>query len=337
MSAVAPVDQALSPLLPTSRKATTAPLRVRATATAAAAAYWQSAAANPVSIAEGEGVTVNGKLYVIGGHIIVGQMWEGIAQTDVYNPGANQWTRLADAPQRISEAAVAAVGSCIYMAGGYITHSNGQQTFATCDVFSYDTATNVWSTVAALPQARGAGALVAIGNVLHYVGGSDINRVDRTDHWILDLGSVNPRWQPATQLPAARNRFGATVLDGKIYAVGGQTGFDNGAICKRDVYVFDPLHPLNWTLAASLPFNESHIGASTFTLNGAIIVIGGDNSVGRFLASVTQYNPVTNSWTSLAPLPQARFAAVADAIGNQMIVTTGYNGVMKNTTWVCAV
>ncbi len=118
---------------------------------------WQPAAANPVAIAESQGATVNGKFYVIGGHEIVGQNWVGISQTDVFDPIANTWTRLADAPQRLSEAAVTAAGQNIYVAGGYVTNSRNQQIFANTGVWRYDTVANTWQPFVPLPQPRAAG------------------------------------------------------------------------------------------------------------------------------------------------------------------------------------
>ncbi len=151
---------------------------------------------------------------------------------------------------------------------------------------------------------------------------------------MLDLSSVNPQWTVAAPLPMARNRLGAAVLNGMIYAVGGQTGFDNNAVCLNNVCVWNPQNPTTWTAAASLPVAQSHVGATTILWDGFIVVIGGDSRVGRFLANVSAYNAATGVWSSLTPLPQARFAGVAGAIGDQMILTTGYNGGMTTTTWM---
>ena len=51
-----------------------------------------------------------------------------------------------------------------------------------------------------LPQARGAGTMTVVNNVLHYMGGADSTRTDRHDHWAFDLnnpaGAGSPQCSP---------------------------------------------------------------------------------------------------------------------------------------------
>jgi N-acetylneuraminic acid mutarotase len=294
---------------------------------------WSTVAPNPVAMAEGQAITVAGKLYVFGGYATTNPSWQATAQLEAFDPSTNTWQQLASAPARLSEAAVATDGTNIYVAGGYVTDSSGQQSFATTSTWSYDTITNTWSSFVPLPEARGVGAMVLLNNQLHYIGGSDINRNDCTDHWVLDLTSASPQWVASTPLPVGRNRFGAAVLEGKVYVVGGQTGFDNNAIPRADVFVWDPQNPAAWTTAASLPLARSHLGAAVFTMGDHLVVAGGDSSPGNILDNVTAYDPTSNAWTDLTPLPQARLAVAAGAIGDQLIVTDGYNNGFNATTW----
>lgn len=295
---------------------------------------WSAAAPNPVAMAEGQAITVAGKLYVFGGYATTNPSWQATAQLEAFDPSTNTWQQLASAPARLSEAAVATDGTNIYVAGGYVTDPSGQQSFATAGTWRYDTIANTWSSFVPLPQARGVGAMVLLNHQLHFIGGSDINRNDCTDHWVLDLTSANPQWVASTALPTGRNRFGAAVLDGKVYVVGGQTGFDNSAIPRADVYVWDPQNPTSWTTAASLPIARSHLGAAVFTIGDHLIVAGGDSSPGNFLENVTAYNPTSNAWTELTALPEGRLGSAAGAIGNELIVTDGYNNGFDATTWV---
>jgi N-acetylneuraminic acid mutarotase len=45
---------------------------------------------------------------------------------------------------------------------------------------------------------------------------------------------------------------------------------------------------------------------------------------------VTAYDPATNTWTSLSPLPSARFSGVAAMIGGAIYFTGGSS---QTTTW----
>jgi len=298
---------------------------------------WQAVASNPVAMAEGQGVTVDGKLYVFGGYSVTDPSWQANNQLEVYDPSSNTWQSLAPVPSQLSEAAVATDGTFIYVAGGYVTNANGQQTFATANVWRYDTVNNVWTSFVSLPAPRAVGAMVDLNGELHYFGGSDINRNDVTNHWVLNLADANPQWTASTPMPVGINRFGAVVLDGKIYAVGGQVGYDNNAVPQAGVFVWDPQNPSAWTTAASMPEAHSHLGAAVTTVGNEIIVAGGDSSVGVFLDNVVAYDPTSDTWSELTPLPEPRLAVVAASFGNQIIVSDGYDGSMTSTTWESSV
>ena len=66
-------------------------------------------------------------------------------------------------------------------------------------------------------------------------------------------------------------------------------------------------------------------------LDDRIIVIGGMNIQGGSIRDVTAYDPISNSWTALTPLPTARHSGVAGSTGNKIFYAGG-NG-FKTTTY----
>jgi hypothetical protein len=78
-----------------------------------------------------------------------------------------------------------------------------------------------------------------------------------------------------------------------------------------------------WTALASLPRARSHIAASTFVMNGRIIVVGGETAHGVGIPDVTAYDPVANTWSELSPLPSERQSPVAGVINGTIYSTTG--------------
>ena len=86
-----------------------------------------------------------------------------------------------------------------------------------------------------------------------------------------------------------------------------------------------------WTAAASLPSARSHIAAATFSLGGRIISIGGETSFGTSTAQVIAYNPVSNSWAQLSPLPVARNSGAGGAVNGTLYYATGTY--FSNTTY----
>ena len=99
--------------------------------------------------------------------------------------------------------------------------------------------------------------------------------------------------------------MGGVVLGGKIYIVGGQTGYDHSANHVGLVHAYD-LTTNTWTQVASLPGARSHITNSTFVLNGQIIVAGGENANRTSSSAVTAYDPATNTCRTLTSLPAPR-------------------------------
>src|SRR5204863_265691 len=99
-------------------------------------------------------------------------------------------------------------------------------------------------------------------------------------------------------------------LNGKVYAIGGQTGETTSAVDTTMVDMYDPATNI-WTRVADLPSPRSHVLASTFIRNGQIMVIGGESSHNAAQANVWGYDPGANKWNTYTSLPAKRRAAVA--------------------------
>jgi N-acetylneuraminic acid mutarotase len=280
---------------------------------------WSTAAPALLPRAEAEGAVVNGKLYVFGGYL--DGSFTPTNRMDVYDPATNTWRQLASLPLALSHIGVAADAHNIYIAGGYPPGPTGTyQTFATTSVSRYDVDTNTWSAMPSLPAARGGGALALANGILHFFGGSDINRSDATTHWTLPL--TGTAWQTSTALPAPRNHLGGVTLNGTIYAVGGQQGQDAAAVYRADVDRWDAA-TASWKSAAPLPSARSHISGATFAMNGRIIVLGGETSYQFSTSQALAYDPVADSWTQLTPLPVAIHSGVAGDLSGTLYYTTG--------------
>jgi N-acetylneuraminic acid mutarotase len=164
---------------------------------------------------------------------------------------------------------------------------------------------------------------VEINGFLHFFGGSNCSRVDATtNHWRLDLNG-GTQWTTRAAMPVPRNHLGGVTLGGKIYAVGGQSGQDQSAVYRADVHAYDPTTN-TWSAVASLPFGISHNNASTLTMGGRIIVLGGEVGFGSPIDDVRAYAPSTNRWVDLTSLPANRAAAVAGAIDGVLYLATGH-------------
>jgi N-acetylneuraminic acid mutarotase len=249
-----------------------------------------------------------------------------LARSDVYDTATNSWSPVADMPRRLTHAGVAVVGTDVCFAGGYIGTGNGfAQQFGTTEVWKYDSTTDTYSQMPDLPQARGGGALVAVGRELHFIGGNNSSRQDVADHYVLDLDHPDAGWSTRASMPGTgRSHMGYVNLDDKIYLVGGQTGNDEALTTTDTGFVYDPATDA-WTPIASMPKAVSHISSSTFVMGGRIIVAGGETAHNVPSSAVFAYDPASNQWTSLTSLPAPRFSGVAGTIDGLIYFTGGSN------------
>ena len=69
-------------------------------------------------------------------------------------------------------------------------------------------------------------------------------------------------------------------------------------------------------------------------INGKLYVAGGRNAAGTAVATLHVYNPATNTWSTKAPMPSARFRAAGQVINGRLYVVGGNDaaGVVLATT-----
>jgi N-acetylneuraminic acid mutarotase len=293
---------------------------------------WSTKQSSPQVRAEATGAVVGGKLYAFGGY--KDSTYHPIARVDMYDPATNTWTRKGDMPIAATHMGTATDGTFVYFAGGYPAGSSGAQTFSTTTVRRYNPANDSWSTIQPLPSARGAGNLQYLNGKLYFFGGSDSSRKDRAEMFSLDLNNPNANWVQLASMPAARNHVGGAALGGFIYSIGGQQLQDANTIFKGDVWRYDP-STNKWATMASLPNQpRSHINGSTVVYKGHIIAMGGEGPGRVALNNVESYDPATNKWTSLSPLPSGRSSGIGGVFGDKLIFNGGYSGQFNAQTWI---
>lgn len=288
---------------------------------------WNNVKPSPLGRTESSGIVANNKLYVFGGYI--DNTYTPTKQSHAYDPGTNTWQRRADLPTAISHAGIAVAGNNIYLAGGYPGKEPQGQTFATNEVWRYNTIQNKWFAMPSLPAARGSGELSVLNGKLHFFGGVNANRIDQGTHWVLPLNGG--QWTNLAPLPNPRSHMADAVVGGKLYAIGGQVGPEHeGAQAAVNVY-----HPATntWKSAKSLPQALSHVSASTFVMDGKIIVAGGMLADGTDISEVKAYDPLADSWSVLSPIPGPRSSGVAGRIGNNIYFATGASPGFSATTF----
>lgn len=218
-------------------------------------------------------------------------------------PSGGSWSDRAPYPISISGAPGAAQGGNIYTFGGL---SNGTPTTA---AYKYTPATDSWSAIASLPAPRYWFAGVSDGTYLYLLGGVNQNGIPTATLWRYDPATdIYDTSLPPYTIPTYWHA--AAYSNGKIYRIAGRgiTGTD----WHVEVYT---IATNSWSMAGNLPGANKRLMAAA--LGGYIYAGGGDGP------ACDRYDPVTDTWTSIASLPVTRFLAASDAYNGRWVLAGG--------------
>jgi N-acetylneuraminic acid mutarotase len=284
------------------------------------------------------GVTVNGKLYVIGG-------WgDGKARgvTYEYDPTTDVWTKKSPMPHPAHHTALAAVNGKIYAFGGFIAPANtaipvGAAWEPIADAWEFNPATDAWKPLAPLPGKRGSAIAAEVGGKIYVIGGATTMEGSK-DPFFTAFGparvlGTNEVYDPATDtwesrnpMSVPRNHAFSGVVNGKIYVIGGRTGhaFILSATNTDVVEEYSPASNM-WSIPKErMPTARS--GGASGTDGRRIYVAGGEVTTTELVAAfraVEAYDPATNSWMTLPSMPMPRHGVAGAVIGNRFHLVSG--------------
>lgn len=157
--------------------------------------------------------------------------------------------------------------------------------------------------------SEAAGLIYAIGGLTS--SGEALSTVETYD-------TLTGLWVPGVPMTTLRTRVGVTVLDNKLYAVGGFDGHKR----LSTVECYDPQMKA-WRAVTSMNTRRSALGA--VVLHGKIYVVGGyDGHIS--LSTVECYSPVNNMWSFLSPMGTLRSAAGVTELNGKIYAIGGHNG-----------
>jgi len=136
-------------------------------------------------------------------------------------------------------------------------------------------------------------------------------------------------WTRRADMPTARICPSTSVVDGKIYAIGGAQWIQGTYLSTVEVY--DPATD-TWTRKTHMPTARN--GHAAAVVNGKIYVIAGEPSPQASLATVEEYDPATDTWKRKADIPTKRTFLSACALDGKVYafggVTAGHPGAEWN-------
>lgn len=261
------------------------------------------------------------------------------ATTRIYDIATNTWSTGAPLPTALTDHATAYWNGIIYIAAGY------DGTAPVNTLRAYNIATNSWSTLAPLPQPLFLPGFGIINGKL-YIASGNSGFTPLNTLYIYDIASDS--WSTGANVPTPMTGPGSAVLNGKLYLFGGgfptptnltqvydpgtnswsggpnmnvsRVWFYGAAIGTSSIVAPGGDNPpglsinaneqltASWAVRAPLPFNSRGPFAVS---DGTFVYIGGgfDGSTAR--NDLLRYDPVANTYTTLAPSPDAHFLSQA--------------------------
>ena len=263
---------------------------------------WEGKANMPTVRSNVSVSVVDGKIYAIGGSKTkkyqvprgFGHESEELPTVEMYDPATDTWTQKVDMPTpRKTKTCV--VDGKIYAIGGWLT-TNEQSQLETVEV--YDPATDTWAKAQSMNHARCSTAISVVNGEIYAIGGigwppnRDQSGRYLSDPYLSNVEVFNPKtnqWRERTEMSVPKAAHSTSVIDGKIYVMGGYFVKDRKLKTLSAIEVYDPATD-RWTQEPDMLIGK--FGHATEIIDGQIYIFGGNSAgVQGPLTSVEVYDP----------------------------------------------
>jgi N-acetylneuraminic acid mutarotase len=248
------------------------------------APQWSEVAPLPFA-SRGPFVVSDGTFYYIGGG------YDGFdVHTDLlrYDPVANNYTPLANAPDPFFLSQAVIFNNKIYSIAGF--NLGGQSSTTRI----YDIAANSWTTGTALPEPAGLSdaATGLDGGKIYIACGFNGSGASNTLH-IYDIATDS--WTTGASAPTAVYLPGFGAINGKFYVASG----NNGVGEVPDLQIYD-IASNTWSSGAPIPTPVTGPGSAVFDDGtGPKLYVFGGTAPFPVTTTITQiYDPATDSWST---------------------------------------
>ena len=142
---------------------------------------------------------------------------------------------------------------------------------------------------------------------------------------VTSTAQADPQWKMAAPLPIAIGEIEAATVNGKLYVLSGLNNQPGVVTPAGHNWVYDPATNA-WADRKPMPVPAHHIMVAT--LNDKIYVFGGFVRPPAFVAwqpinRAFEYDPATDTWKELAPMPTPRGAGQAVEVNGKIYVIGG--------------
>jgi hypothetical protein len=193
-----------------------------------------------------------------------------------------------------------AVAGHIYLVGGVTgiqqLESGGVRVNEIATFTRFDPGAGTYAELEPMPEPGNHVGTVAYQGAIYVLGGFP-PRLDqpakaRFSRYLLAEG----RWEELPPMPVPRGAMAVGVVDGRLIVAGGASA--DREIRRVDAYDF---RTRSWSRLADMPRAREHTGGAV--VEGKLYVIGGRDAGSDALDTVARYDPRTDRWERLPPLP----------------------------------
>ncbi|MFX0591428.1 Kelch repeat-containing protein [Melissospora conviva] len=273
---------------------------------------WTQLADLPTEIADNTAVTVDAKVYTIGGRNSNGNAQKAF----VYAPDTDAWTILPNMPTARTKPSAAAVSGKIYVIGGWTPDGYPVETV---DVF--DIVAGTWRTLDAInPNPAAAAGTAVVDGKIYLVGGCTDGSCSESSSTII-FDPASGEFTLGAGYPHLAAWISCGGIGASLYCAGGvsdtaeNTEFD-------DAWSYSPATN-RWSRLPDMPVDLW--GSQYATAGGLLVLAGGVTAASTTITNRTiAYDPAAGAWRDL---PNAQFARYRGAAACGMYKIGGDAGI----------
>ena len=296
---------------------------------------WLKLAPFPQPAEEISGAAAGGRMYVFAG---LAPIWKPVGMVYEYDPRTDKWTKKRPMALPSHHVAFTEFRGKIYAFGGFVLPESGPPGWTPINnAWEYDPAADTWQALAPMPSKRGSSLAAVVGDRIYVIGGATTipgsketavypTRPHMSVGTVEEYDPASNTWRERSAMPTPRNHAAIGVVNGKIYVIGGRVGAAFIGLAS-DISVVEEYDPATdqWSgPRARMPIARSAIGAGVD--GGRIYVAGGEYQDPHMMATfraVEAYDPASNTWTEMPPMPVSRHGLAVGVIGNRLHVISG--------------
>jgi N-acetylneuraminic acid mutarotase len=284
----------------------------------------------PEPIASFGGATLDGWLYVYGGHLGTPHAHSRDNLSGEFrrlNLAEGTWQSLPAGPPLQGMPLVECGGKLIRVGGLSANNKSGEPAdlHSVASVGVFDPATSTWKDGPALPRGRSSHDAAVVGSVIYVVGGWHVDGtegdwLDNTLAW--DTAVEPAAWKEIAKPPFRRRAISCAATPSKLYVIGGMDE-DNKPSSQVDVL---DLSAGTWSKGPDLPVEGMKgFGVATIAVGEAVYASGLDKKILRM-------TPASSQWEVVAQLAEPRiFHRLLPAELGTILVIGGADGFQSQT------